>query len=104
MENLTPKKRILVVGRHPDIMVRVKQLLDSAGYDHLGALTDVEATQLMRSAKPDALLLGGGVEPSSRSELSTAFKMLRPRCPVVEHFGGAHGLLDHLRQAFAHDV
>jgi DNA-binding NtrC family response regulator len=88
--------RILVVGRHPAIMVKVQALIESAGYTHLGALTDEEAIALMRSAAPDALLLGGGVEPESRATLSAAFEAARPGCPVIEHSGGPRGLLERL--------
>lgn len=89
--------RILVVGRHPDIMQKVRALLESGGFTPLSAHTDDEAIGLMRGAEPDALLLGGGVEPRSREALAAAFAEARPGRPVIEHFGGPHGLLEHVR-------
>lgn len=80
--------RILVVGRHPDIMRKVTELLASGGYGHLSALEDAEAIALIRSASPDALLLGGGVEPPSRAALRAEFERVHPGAPVIEHFGG----------------
>jgi DNA-binding response OmpR family regulator len=92
-----PGRRILVVGRHPEIMHKVKALLESGGFTPIGAQTDEEAFALMRSAEPDALLLGGGVEQRSREVLAASFAEARPGRPVIEHFGGPHGLLDHVR-------
>ncbi len=97
---MTPP-RILVVGRHPEIMARVEALLASAGYRHLGALTDDQALAAIAREAPDALLLGGGVEPASRATVSAAFRAAWPGRPVIEHVGGPHGLLEHLRQALA---
>jgi hypothetical protein len=79
-------------------MLRAKAILESAGYEHLGALTDSEAIALMNSASPDALLLGGGVEPASRAELAAAFRSARLGCPVIEHSGGPRGLLEHVQR------
>jgi CheY-like chemotaxis protein len=92
-------RRILVVGRHPEIMLRVKGLLESAGHAPLGALTDGEAMSLIHSSAPDALLLGGGVEPASRAALAEAFREARPGRPVIEHSGGPQGLLERVREA-----
>ncbi len=89
--------RILVVGRHLHIMVKVKAMLEAAGYVPLGAQTDEEALEMMRSEAPSALLVGGGVEPSSRGALVSAFHRERPGRPVIEHSGGPHGLVEHIR-------
>lgn len=91
-------QRILVVGRQPEIMLKVKALLESAGYVPLGALVDGEAIELMKSADIDALLIGGGVEANSRASLIQAFKVAKPGRPIIEHFGGPHGLLDSVRR------
>lgn len=99
--NTQTAARILVVGRHPTIMTRVRALLESAGYETLGTLTDEEALRALQSSPCDALLLGGGVETSSRAALSEAFRAAKPGRPVIEHFGGPDGLLDHVRQALA---
>lgn len=93
--------RILVVGRRPDIMLKVQRLLESAGYLHEGALTDAAAMELMKTSTFDALLLGGGVEDASRASLGKAFAAAQPGRPVVEHFGGPDGLLENLRGALA---
>ncbi len=92
-------KVILVVGRHAEIMRRVTGLLEPAGYGVVGVLTDDEAVDAMRSRSPDALLIGGGVEPAARQALKVAFGAHRPGRPVVEHSGGPSGLLDSVQRA-----
>lgn len=94
---------ILVVGRNPEIMGRVRSLLDSGGYAHLGALTDEDAIQAIVTGSPDALLIGGGVEPASRAALIDAFQRHRPGRPVIEHAGGPWGLLEHIRAVLGGD-
>jgi len=77
----------------------IMAVLESAGYAPLGALTDSEAIGLMSSSAPGALLLEGGVEPASRTALAEAFRAARMGCPVIEHFGGPHGLLEHVQRS-----
>lgn len=93
--------RILVVGRHAEIMARVHILLESGGYTPIGALTNAEALQQMATGSPEALLIGGGVESGGRAALIAAFAQHRPGRPVIEHAGGPHGLLEHLASVLA---
>lgn len=90
-------RRVLVVGRHASILARVTALLEGAGYAVGGALTDEDAMRLMASDY-DALLIGGGVEADSRRTLRDAFAAARPGRPVIEHYGGPDGLLDHVNR------
>lgn len=94
---MTSPLRMLVVGRHASILARATALLEGADYVVAGALTDDDATRLMASGF-DALLLGGGVEPDSRTRLRAAFEAASPGRPVIEHYGGPHGLLDHVNR------
>lgn len=89
--------RVLVVGRHPEILARVTALFAQSGLEVLGALRDDEAIAQMANA--DAMVIGGGVEDASRPALVGAFRSARPGRPVIEHFGGPHGLVDAVRQA-----
>lgn len=52
----------------------------------------------MRAAAPDALAVGGGVEPASRAALIAPFEAAWPGRPIIEHSGGPHGLLDRLHE------
>lgn len=94
---MTSTPRVLVVGRHASIMTKVESLLAAAGLACVAALTDDEALAAIEQEALDALLLGGGVEPSSRARLAAAFERMRPGRPVIEHYGGAHGLVEHVR-------
>lgn len=91
-------RQVLVIGRSPQIMTKVKTLLNTAGFVHLGALTDEEALEAMSVAAPDALVVGGGVEPASRAALIAAFAAAWPGRPIIEHSGGPYGLLDRLHE------
>lgn len=94
---MTSAPRVLVVGRHASILTRVTALLEGAGYVVGGALTDDAAVGMM-AAGFDVLLLGGGVEADSRSRLRDAFATASPGRPVIEHYGGPNGLLDHVNR------
>lgn len=94
---MTSPARVLVVGRHADILARVTALLEASGYVVEGALSDEDASRLMASGH-DALLLGGGVEPASRARLRAAFAQACPGRPVIEHYGGPQGLLEHVNR------
>lgn len=87
---------VLVVGRHEERMAAVKALLDGAGYAHVGALTDERAVVLMQSDLPDAIVIGGGVEPPSRAALKAAFAEHRRGRPIIEHAGGPSGVLEEI--------
>jgi hypothetical protein len=95
--------RILVVGRHPEIMETVLRLLASQpGWSAEGARTDEEAMDKFRSAHFDLVLIGGGVAPASEDRLRADFMQLRPDVKMVRHYGGGSGLLfNEVRQALA---
>ena len=99
-------KRILVIGRHEEVLARVLSSLARAGYAPVGHLHDVDALRSMaeEGAHFDALLVGGGVEPASRPNLVDAFLRHHPRGHVVEHFGGPLGLLEALERALGPTV
>jgi hypothetical protein len=94
-------KRVLVIGRHEEVLARVLAALARAGYAPLGHLHDADALASMAEpgAHFDALLLGGGVESASRPNLVDAFLRHHPKGRVVEHFGGPLGLLEALAHA-----
>jgi DNA-binding NtrC family response regulator len=96
---MSSSARILVVGRHASIMSRVRDLLAAEGITTITATTDAEALAAIEAGPVDALLLGGGVEPQSRRALADAFASAQPGRPIIEHYGGPHGLVEHVRQA-----
>lgn len=82
-----------MLGRQASIMARVQRLLGDAGYEVVPTLTDQAAMDAL-STSIDAVIIGGGVEPSSRASL--AAEAARRGVPVLAHSGGPNGLLEAL--------
>lgn len=76
-------------------MERVKGLLSGAGYEVVPTLTD-EAALAALAGSIDAVIIGGGVEPSSRASLTA--EASRRGVPVLAHSGGPQGLVEALGQ------
>ena len=93
--------RVLVIGRHPKIMVATLAHLESAGYRTTGRFTDDEAIAAFVETPVDLVIIGGGVEPESKTRLQTQMRERRPDVPVLIHFGGPNGLLDAVEGALA---
>lgn len=92
---------ILVIGRHREILETVLRLLNSQpGWKAEGALSDHEAEVKFSQSIFECVLIGGGVEAASESQLTAHFKKLRPQTRVIRHFGGGSGLLfNEIQQA-----
>lgn len=86
--------KILVIGRHPEILATVVRLVNNnPAWNAVGCLTDDEAIESF-STRPCALvLLGGGIPAESEQQLSARFRSLNPEVKIVEHYGGGSGLL-----------
>lgn len=72
------------------------------GFEALPCLEDESALRAIAavSKEPlDVVLLGGVIEPASRSRLLEAVQLDRPGVPVVEHFGGFHNLVKRIEAA-----
>jgi DNA-binding NarL/FixJ family response regulator len=95
--------KILVIGRHPQIMETVLRLINGQeNWKGVGALTDGEAKIKFENENFDLILIGGGVEDKSEKELSTVFKGKNPTVKIVRHFGGGSGLLfNEIQQAIS---
>lgn len=88
------KKRILVFGKHPEIMETVLRLLRNSGlYEAEG---DYSVSGILRELDQnpfDLLLLGGGVHKTEEVEIRKHLEFNGIHLPVVQHFGGGSGLL-----------
>jgi DNA-binding response OmpR family regulator len=67
-------KRLLIIGRYPEVMQRITALLQAQGYSIDSALTDDEALKIFSEKSFDAVVIGGGVEPQSRQVFQTTFR------------------------------
>lgn len=91
--------RVLVVGRHENLNDRVVAILKRHGFDTLACQEDEPALTALSKEPLDVLLLGGVIEPASRTKLLDAAEAHEPSVPVVEHFGGFHNLVRQIEQA-----
>jgi hypothetical protein len=85
--------KILVIGRHPQIMETVLRLINSQPtWRAEGAITDQEAIEKFNPTF-NLVLIGGGVEESSEKKLKAAFEKMNPHLKMIRHYGGGSGLL-----------
>lgn len=89
------QEKILVIGRHPDMLKRVIRMLKEHHYDAIGATTNEEALQKFKTERPLAVLIGGGVDGESRDMFHQRFS---PAAKVIN----AHPMtvLKELKAAF----
>jgi DNA-binding NarL/FixJ family response regulator len=86
--------RILVMGRHAQIMETVLRLIHNhQDWKAVGALSDSEAIEQFRADNFDLVLIGGGVEEEPERKLKTEFEKVNPKVKMIRHYGGGSGLL-----------
>ena len=90
---------VLVVGRRDYVLETLSGLLERAGYSVLTAMEDDQVIEKLKSAQPDLLLIGGGVEPNSRLGFRRFVVSQMPDVKIVEHFGGPATLVSEVNQA-----
>ena len=88
--------RVLVIGRHSEIMQLALARLREEGYDADGALDDDSARTRIAKGGYDAIAIGGGVEPASRAAIRAWTSTHLPRARLVDVFG-ADSLLARLK-------
>ena len=59
-------KKILVIGRHQDLMLKILAVIKAEGFQAIGCLTNEEAFEVFNSILPEVVLIGGGVDRDSR--------------------------------------
>ncbi|MFJ9643728.1 hypothetical protein ACWEPM_24885 [Streptomyces sp. NPDC004244] len=77
--------RTLVLGRTPARVREVLATLHADGFDAEGVSTDEDARKLLQTGEFGVLIIGGGVEPDSR----TALKEFATACQVRRVIDGA---------------
>ncbi|WP_345947803.1 hypothetical protein ABDD95_13195 [Mucilaginibacter sp. PAMB04274] len=88
------KVKILAVGRHEEILQTVVRLVNNnPEWEGVGAVTDKDAVQQFDHQVIDVILLCGGIEPESESNLRAYFTAHRPAVTIIQHYGGGSGLL-----------
>ena len=86
--------KILVIGRHPEILATVVRLVNNnPDWKATGCQTDDEAIRAFDEQAFTLVLLGGGIEPASEDQLCAYFRNCNPEIRIVQHYGGGSGLL-----------
>lgn len=92
------KNNILVVGRDPQTLQGVVDMLKENGYDAHGESIDEIALEAFNKYDFDGVLLGGGVDSQSREVLVPAFLNKNPKVKIAS--GHPWQALEALREAF----
>lgn len=92
------KRKVLVVGRHTDLLQKVLQLLQHNGYEAFGETTNEGAISSFQTHRMDAVIIGGGVDFPSRDLFHLQFPKLNPDVKIID----AHPqtVLTELKNAF----
>jgi DNA-binding response OmpR family regulator len=77
-------KRLLIIGRHPEVMQRITALLQAQGYSIDSVLTDDEALKIFSEKSFDAVVIGGGVESQSRQVFHTTFREHNSAIKIID--------------------
>lgn len=92
------RNNILVIGRDPQTLQGVVDMLKEHGYDAHGESIDDYALQAFNQFDFDGVLLGGGVDAQSREILIPAFLKKKPELKIAS--GHPWQALEALREAF----
>ncbi|MDF2457075.1 MAG: hypothetical protein K0R51_3068 [Cytophagaceae bacterium] len=94
------KTRILVIGRHVQILEVVVRLINqNSDWEAVGT-DDEEALSLFAQHTFDLVLLSSGIEEKTENRLREAFTLQNPEIIILQHYGGGSGLLTgEIRQA-----
>lgn len=94
------KVKILVIGRHPEILQTVLRLINkNESWEGIGTGDDTEAIEFFQKHDFDIVLIGGGVDSESEAYFKAIFTQLKPNIKIIQHFGGGSGLLSGEIQA-----
>jgi PleD family two-component response regulator len=87
-------KKVLVIGRHADMLAKVVVMLTQNGYAAIGAIENNNALELFQTYQPTAVVIGGGVDVESRN----LFKQKFSSAKIIE--AHPHTVLSDLNLVF----
>ena len=88
------KTKILIIGRHPEILETVIRLVNNnPDWEGTGVATNVDAIQQFDHQIFDLIMLCNGIEPEDEENLRAYFTAHRPEVKIIQHYGGGSGLL-----------
>lgn len=77
-------KTVLVIGRSPEMLTSVLKMIEDEGYKAVGSTSDAQAKILFDQNEVDAVIIGGGVDSQSRSELHKYFSSLKSNLEIID--------------------
>lgn len=87
---------ILVIGRQEEIMNTVVRLINNhTHWNATGTTDNQKAIILFDQQHFDLVLIGGGVDKESETQLREIFTLKNPAIKIVQHWGGGSGLLEN---------
>lgn len=95
-------KKILIIGRHEDMLQRAIKLLRENEYTAIGHTRDEDALMEFQRTPFDGVVIGGGVEFASRQLFEIEFPKMNSRVKVLS--AHPNTLLDELSTAFKNSM
>jgi len=81
-QSTNPHARVLILGNHEDIAMRMIDEFREAGYDGKYSATVETAIELVAAEHFDVLIIGGGVTPANATRVEKGVKALLPEIAV----------------------
>jgi DNA-binding NtrC family response regulator len=96
--NMAQGKKVLVIGRHADMLARITNMLKEHGYNAIGEQWNEGAIAAFKKDTIDAVIIGGGVDDESRALFHREFPKINPAVKMIN----AHPqtVLADLKKAF----
>jgi glycogen synthase len=89
---------ILILGRHAGMMQNVIALLAHHGFVHTkGVLTNDEVLDELATKRYTLLIIGGGVDLSTRQEIREFVARNGTGTGLLEHYGNPVSLIEEIR-------
>ena len=91
-------EKVLVIGRHADMLTKVTEMLKKHNYDAIGKQWNQEAIDAFKADVFQAVVVGGGVDKESREYFHNEFPKINPQVKIID----AHPqtILNDLKEAF----
>ncbi len=77
-------EKILVIGRHPDMLLKVTDMLKQHNYFAIGEQFNDEALATFKANDIAAVLIGGGVDDESRFFFHEVFHKINPKVKIID--------------------
>lgn len=95
---MAAEKRVLVIGRHADMLTKVVFMLQKHGYSAVGEQWNEQAIATFKRDSIQAVVIGGGVDEESRAYFHREFFKLNPSVRIIDSH--PQTILTDLQKAF----